>query len=120
MIKSCTPLGRTYQYGGPHHHWHRYHRIRHWRDGLIALGDSVAALYPIYGHSSWCLLNRMRCHISEANSADTVFVDLVPSSVVTVYVSGTHLARGCASPGRTPPPPERCCRPRWTPLRALR
>ncbi|WP_051855224.1 NAD(P)/FAD-dependent oxidoreductase [Streptomyces sp. NRRL B-1347] len=50
VIKTCAPLGRTYRYGGLHNHWNPYHHMRDWPDGLIALGDAVAALNPIYGH----------------------------------------------------------------------
>ncbi|MGX1853049.1 NAD(P)/FAD-dependent oxidoreductase [Streptomyces sp. NPDC055299] len=50
IIATATPTGETCQYGGLSNRWHLYHRVRSWPDGLIAVGDSVAALNPIYGH----------------------------------------------------------------------
>ena len=49
-IATAKPTGETYQYGGLSNQWHLYHRIRSWPDGLIAVGDSIATLNPIYGH----------------------------------------------------------------------
>ncbi|WP_078891626.1 FAD-dependent oxidoreductase [Streptomyces sp. NRRL S-350] len=49
-IDSGTPVGRAHRYGGLDNRWNGYHRTPRWPDNVIALGDSVAALNPIYGH----------------------------------------------------------------------
>lgn len=49
-IGTCMPIGGPHRYGGLDNRWNGYHKMRHWPEGLIALGDAVAALNPIYGH----------------------------------------------------------------------
>ncbi|MEU3462911.1 hypothetical protein ABZ721_23555 [Streptomyces sp. NPDC006733] len=50
VIASARPLGSVRRFGPVDSRWHLYHRMRTWPDGLIALGDAVAVLNPIYAH----------------------------------------------------------------------
>lgn len=49
-ITTGRAVGRACRYGGLDNRWYGYHRTPRWPDNVIALGDSVAALNPIYGH----------------------------------------------------------------------
>lgn len=49
ILTRATPLSSITCYSGLDNDWHGYHRIRRWPDGLIALGDAVCTLNPIYG-----------------------------------------------------------------------
>ncbi|MEU3462925.1 NAD(P)-binding protein [Streptomyces sp. NPDC006733] len=50
VITHARPIGATYRCGGLNNHWNPYHRMPHWPNGLLALGDAVCTLNPIYGH----------------------------------------------------------------------
>ncbi|WP_186818564.1 NAD(P)/FAD-dependent oxidoreductase [Nocardia ninae] len=49
ILSHTTPLSNITCYSGLHNDWQPYHRMHRWPDGLIALGDAVCTLNPIYG-----------------------------------------------------------------------
>ncbi|ASF08189.1 hypothetical protein NBRGN_066_00600 [Nocardia brasiliensis NBRC 14402] len=50
IATGAKPLSGITCYSGLNNRWRRYHRMPRWPDGLIALGDAVCTLNPIYGH----------------------------------------------------------------------
>ncbi|MER5862828.1 FAD-dependent monooxygenase [Kitasatospora sp. NPDC002040] len=49
IIDDGTPLGPVRRTRATANRWHRYHRVPNWPGRLLALGDSVCALNPVYG-----------------------------------------------------------------------
>ena len=50
LIADAEPLGPVRVTNTTANRRRRYDRVRHWPDGLVALGDAVAAYNPVYGH----------------------------------------------------------------------
>lgn len=48
-IAAGTPLTPAYRYARMANRWICYHRLRHWPQRLIAMGDAVCIFNPIYG-----------------------------------------------------------------------
>lgn len=61
IIDHGTPSGPIRQTHATANRWHRYHRIRTWPGRLIALGDSVCALNPVYGQGM--TVAAQQCHL---------------------------------------------------------
>ncbi|GAA0346309.1 monooxygenase [Streptomyces blastmyceticus] len=49
IIENGTPHGPIRQTHATANRWHRYDRMPRWPERLIALGDSICALNPVYG-----------------------------------------------------------------------
>ncbi|KJK33214.1 hypothetical protein UK23_47085, partial [Lentzea aerocolonigenes] len=50
IIKTATPASPIYRVGNLRSRWNRFHKVPNWPRGLLALGDSVVSLNPVYGH----------------------------------------------------------------------
>jgi 2-polyprenyl-6-methoxyphenol hydroxylase-like FAD-dependent oxidoreductase len=50
IVKTATPASPIYRVGNLRSRWNRFHKVPNWPRGLIALGDSVVSLNPVYGH----------------------------------------------------------------------
>lgn len=50
IIKTATPASPIYRFGNLRSRWNRFHKVQNWPKGLLALGDSVLSLNPVYGH----------------------------------------------------------------------
>ncbi|MGW6933464.1 FAD-dependent oxidoreductase [Lentzea sp. NPDC054927] len=50
IIKTATPASKIYRVGNLRSRWNRFHKVPDWPRGLLALGDSVVSLNPVYGH----------------------------------------------------------------------
>jgi 2-polyprenyl-6-methoxyphenol hydroxylase-like FAD-dependent oxidoreductase len=50
IIKTATPVSPIYKAGNLRSRWNRFHKVPNWPRGLLALGDSVVSLNPVYGH----------------------------------------------------------------------
>ncbi|MFD8812231.1 FAD-dependent oxidoreductase [Streptomyces sp. NPDC059627] len=49
IIENGTPHSPIRQTHATANRWHRYDRMPHWPERLVALGDSICALNPVYG-----------------------------------------------------------------------
>ncbi|MGH3939849.1 MAG: NAD(P)/FAD-dependent oxidoreductase, partial [Pseudonocardiaceae bacterium] len=49
VITAGTPLTPAYRYARMSNRWNCYHRLRHWPQRLIAMGDAVCVFNPLYG-----------------------------------------------------------------------
>ncbi|MET8757972.1 FAD-dependent oxidoreductase [Lentzea sp. NPDC004782] len=50
IIKTATPASEIHRADNLRSRWNRYHRVPNWPRGLLALGDAVVSLNPLYGH----------------------------------------------------------------------
>jgi 2-polyprenyl-6-methoxyphenol hydroxylase-like FAD-dependent oxidoreductase len=50
IIKTATPASPIHRATNLRSRWNRFHKVTNWPRGLIALGDSVVTLNPVYGH----------------------------------------------------------------------
>ncbi|MEU0882381.1 FAD-dependent oxidoreductase [Lentzea sp. NPDC005914] len=50
VIKTATPASQIYRAANLRSRWNRFHKVPDWPRGLLALGDSVVSLNPVYGH----------------------------------------------------------------------
>lgn len=50
IIKTATPAGQIHKAANLRSRWNRFHKVPNWPRGLLALGDSVVSLNPVYGH----------------------------------------------------------------------
>jgi 2-polyprenyl-6-methoxyphenol hydroxylase-like FAD-dependent oxidoreductase len=50
IIKTATPASRIHRAANLRSRWNRFHKVPNWPRGLLALGDSVVSLNPVYGH----------------------------------------------------------------------
>jgi 2-polyprenyl-6-methoxyphenol hydroxylase-like FAD-dependent oxidoreductase len=50
VIKTATPASEIYRADNLRSRWNRFHKVPNWPRGLLALGDSVVSLNPVYGH----------------------------------------------------------------------
>ncbi|HEX8760992.1 MAG TPA: hypothetical protein VF734_13695 [Pseudonocardiaceae bacterium] len=48
-ITAGSPLAPTYRFARMANRWICYHRLRHWPQRLIAIGDAVCVFNPVYG-----------------------------------------------------------------------
>lgn len=48
-IRTGAPIGSIYRFTALANHWSLYHRLPQWPDRLLAMGDAVCTLNPIYG-----------------------------------------------------------------------
>lgn len=49
IIKTAAPASAIHRAGNLRSRWNRFHRVPNWPRGLLALGDSVVSLNPVYG-----------------------------------------------------------------------
>ncbi|GGU38619.1 hypothetical protein GCM10010178_33670 [Lentzea flava] len=50
IIKTATPASPIHRATNLRSRWNRFHKVPNWPRGLLALGDSVVSLNPVYGH----------------------------------------------------------------------
>ncbi|PWK81467.1 flavin-dependent dehydrogenase [Lentzea atacamensis] len=50
IIKTATPASAIHHAHNLRSRWNRFHKVPNWPRGLLALGDSVVSLNPVYGH----------------------------------------------------------------------
>lgn len=49
ILDQAEPIGQVHRFGPLDNRWQRYHRQHNWPGGVIALGDALAVLNPVYG-----------------------------------------------------------------------
>ncbi|TWP50622.1 FAD-dependent oxidoreductase [Lentzea tibetensis] len=50
IVKNAEPASSIYRFANLGSKWNRFDKVRDWPRGLIALGDTVCAMNPVYGH----------------------------------------------------------------------
>lgn len=50
IVKTAAPASPIHRATNLRSRWNRFHRVPNWPRGLLALGDSVVSLNPVYGH----------------------------------------------------------------------
>ncbi|MEU9097331.1 NAD-binding protein [Streptomyces sp. NPDC048361] len=81
IIENGTPHGPVHQTHATANRWHRYDRMPRWPERLIALGDSICALNPVYGQG-------MTVAAQQAKLLDA----LLAQQAQTTHTTGTRSA----------------------------
>jgi hypothetical protein len=50
IVKTAAPASEIHRADNLRSRWNRFHRVPNWPRGLLALGDAVVSLNPLYGH----------------------------------------------------------------------
>ncbi|GLZ36144.1 hypothetical protein Lesp02_83310 [Lentzea sp. NBRC 105346] len=50
VVKNAEPASPIYRFANLGSSWNRFDKVRNWPRGLIALGDTVCTMNPVYGH----------------------------------------------------------------------
>ncbi|MBA2951795.1 NAD(P)/FAD-dependent oxidoreductase [Streptomyces himalayensis] len=111
VISRALPLGAIYRYGGLDNCWRLYHRMRHWPEGLIAIGDAVCTLNPVYGHGMTVaaleaeILNRLlgRLRDCRAPGFGHAFQQALPTAIRTPWQLAAYSDIGWQDTGRRTP-----------------
>lgn len=105
-IAAGSPVGDAYQYGGLSNQWHLYHKAHSWPAGLIALGDSIAALNPIYGHGlTVAALEALALHNMPGEYSERAFAmkfQRIAADIVSLPWQFAALSDAGWTPGRQP------------------